>query len=64
MGYLIFVPNLGWVKVYRKSRSKVYGGGYEVTYTQNRDEACIFWTYLGAKRAARKISGFSEIVEL
>lgn len=63
MGYLIFVPKLGWVKRFEKTESKHYGG-LNVAYTQNRDEAYIFWTSIGAKRAAKKVSNFSEIVEL
>ena len=51
MGYLVFVPGVGYVKNYRKNHEGEY------TYTKNRDEAQIWWTFSGAKRTSHKIFG-------
>ena len=51
MGYLVFVPGVGYVKNYRKNHKGEY------TYTNNRDEAQIWWTFSGAKRTSHKIFG-------
>ena len=57
MGYLIFVPGMGWIRAHRPNHKG------EFIFTKDRDKARIWWTFSGAKRMASKIFG-AHIEEL